>query len=69
MQDHRGNPLLRPKQCLVVKTKCPPQDLTGLTAQSLVHTDRPDIHYYLYLMEWPEDATDDLLQTLKLQDR
>ena len=67
MQDHRGNPLLRPKQCLVVKTKCPPQDLTGLTAQSLVHTDRPDIHYYLYLMEWPEDATDDLLQTLKLQ--
>ena len=67
MQDHRGNPLLRPKQCLVVKTKCPPQDLTGLTAQSLVHTDRPDIHYFLYLMEWPEDATDDLLQTLKLQ--
>ena len=67
MQDHRGNPLLRPKQCLVVKTKCQPQDLTGLTAQSLVHTDRPDIHYYLYLMEWPEDATDDLLQTLKLQ--
>ena len=67
MRDHRGNELLRPKQCLVVKTRCPPQDLTGLTAQSLVHTDRPDIHYYLYLMEWPEEATDDLLQTLKLQ--
>lgn len=26
-----------------------------------------DLHYYLYLMEWPEEATDELLQTLKLQ--
>lgn len=32
----------------------------------LVHNVWPDIHYYLYLMEWPEEATDELLQNLKL---
>ena len=38
-----------------------------LAAQSLVHRDRPDIHYYLYLMEWPEEATQGLLDDLKIQ--
>lgn len=64
--DHKGRPLLRLKQCLVVKTKCPPQSISQLTAQSLVHNDRPNVFYYLYLMEWPEEATDALLQELKL---
>ena len=66
-QDHRGRALLRPKQCLVVKTKCPPQSIDQLAAQSLVHRDRPDVHYYLYLMEWPEEATQGLLDDLKIQ--
>ena len=65
-QDHKGNPLLRPKQCLVVKTKCKPQSMSQMVAQSLVHRDRPDMHYFLYLMEWPETATDELLQDLKI---
>ena len=65
-RDHKGNPLLRPKQCLVVKTKCKPQSMGQMVAQSLVHRDRPDMHYFLYLMEWPETATDELLHDLKM---
>ena len=66
-QDHKGNKLLKPKQCLVVKASGPCLDLDINLARSLQHRDRPEFHYYLYLMEWPEDATDDLLSTLKVQ--
>ena len=65
-RDHKKNPLLRPKQCLVVKTKCKHQSMGQMVAQRLVHRDRPDMHYFLYLMEWPETATDELLQDLKM---
>ena len=66
-QDHKGNKLLKPKQCLAVKASGPCLDLDINLARSLQHRDRPEFHYYLYLMEWPEDAPDDLLSTLKLQ--
>ena len=65
-QDHRGNPLLQPKQCLVVKAYGTNLDIDPQFAQRVPDQDRPNIHYYLYLMEWPEEDTDDLINTLKL---
>ena len=64
--DHKGKPLLKPKQCLVVKTEGAIHNLDTQHAQTLEHEDRPDVQYYLYLMEWPEETTDQLLNHLKL---
>ena len=64
--DHKGNPLLKPKQCLVVKAQGPIHNLDMRAAQTLAHDDRPEIHYYLYLMEWPEETTDKLFNDLKI---
>ena len=62
--DHKGKPLLKPKQCLVVKTEGAIHNLDTQHAQTLEHEDRPDVQYYLYLMEWPEETTDQLLNHL-----
>ena len=64
--DYKGKPLLKPKQCLVVKAHGNIQDLDTHAAQPLEHEDRPDVHYFLYLMEWPEETTDQLLNNLKI---